>query len=48
VLCQGFGVESATWEPVTNLPKTVLNEYYNLQKQAPVMFAEQDDDSDTF
>jgi hypothetical protein len=47
VMCQGFGVESATWEPVANLPKTVLNEYYSLQKQTETMFAEQDEESDT-
>ena len=48
MLCQGIGVESTTWEPVSNLPKTVLNEYYKLQKQTVDMFAKQDDESDTF
>ena len=48
VLCQGFGVESASWDPVTNLPKAVLNEFYVSQQQAAVLFAEQDDDSDVF
>ena len=47
-LWQGFGVESTTWESVENLPKSVLNDYYVLQQQAVVMFAEQDDDSDAF
>ena len=48
VLWQGFGVESVTWEPVANLPKSVLDEYYALQKQVATMFADLDDDSDTF
>ena len=48
VLCQGFGVESVSWEPVSNLPKDVLNDYYTLQQQAAAMFEEQDDESDAF
>lgn len=48
VLWQGFGVESASWEPVANLPKAVLQEYYTSQQQAAAMFAEQDEDSDVF
>ena len=48
VLWQGFGVESASWESVANLPKAVLQEYYVSQQQAAAMFAEQDDDSDAF
>jgi hypothetical protein len=47
VLCQGFGVESVSWDPVTNLPQPVLNEYYALQKQDAALF-EQDDNSDVF
>ena len=46
VLWQGFGVESASWEPVANLPKSVLNEYYALQKQAVALFEERDDNSE--
>jgi hypothetical protein len=46
VLCQGFGVESVSWEPVANLPKSVLNEYYALQKQAVALFEERDDNSE--
>ena len=33
---------------MANLSKDVLNDYYALQKQAVVMFVEQEDDSDTF
>jgi hypothetical protein len=46
VLWQGFGVESASWEPVANLPKAVLDAYYTLQKQAAALFEEQDDNSE--
>jgi len=46
VLWQGFGVESASWEPVANLPKSVLNEYYALQTQAAALFEERDDNSE--
>jgi hypothetical protein len=46
VLWQGFGVESTSWEPVANLPKSVLNEYYDLQKQAAALFEEWDDNSE--
>ncbi len=48
VLWQGFGVESASWEPVANLPKGVLDAYYALQKQAAALFEEQDDNSEYF
>jgi hypothetical protein len=48
VLWQGFGVESASWEPVSNLPKSVLSEYYALQKQAASLFEERDDNSEDF
>ena len=48
VLWQGFGVESASWEPVANLPKSVLNEYYDLQKQVADLFEERDDNSEEF
>jgi hypothetical protein len=48
VLWQGFGVESASWEPVANLPKSVLSEYYALQKQAAALFEERDDNSEDF
>ena len=44
VLWKGFGVESASWEPVANLP-TVLDTYYTLQQQAAALFNELDDDS---
>jgi hypothetical protein len=40
VLWQGFGVESASWESVANLPKGVLDAYYALQKQAAALFEE--------
>jgi hypothetical protein len=46
VLWQGFGVESASWEPVANLPKGVLDAYYALQKQAAALFEEQGDNSE--
>ena len=45
VLWKGFGVESASWEPVANLPKAVLDAYYTLQQQAAALFNELDDDS---
>ncbi len=48
VLWQGFGVESASWEPVSNLPKSVLSEYYALQKQAAALFEERDENSEDF
>jgi hypothetical protein len=36
------------FKPVANLPQPVLNEYYDLQKQAAALFEEQDDNSDEF
>ena len=48
VLWEWFGVESASWEPVANLSKAVLQEYYVSQQQAASMFAKQDEDSDAF
>ena len=45
-IVEGFGVESGSWEPVTNLPKAVLDTYYTLQKQAAALFDELDDDSE--
>jgi hypothetical protein len=33
---------------VANLPKSVLSEYYDLQKQAAALFEERDDNSEDF
>ena len=45
---KGLGLRVSVWDPVANLPKVVLNDYYVLQKQTVAIFAEQEDDSDTF
>jgi hypothetical protein len=37
-LWQGFGIESASWEPIANLPKLVLDEYQAMQGQAEALF----------
>jgi hypothetical protein len=38
ILWQGFGIESASWEPIANLPKLVLDEYQAMQVQAEALF----------
>jgi len=38
ILWQGFGIESASWEPIANLPKLVLDEYQAMQGQAEALF----------
>jgi hypothetical protein len=45
---QALGLRVSVWDPVANLPKSVLNGYYVLQKQTGAIFSEQEDDSDTF
>jgi len=38
ILWQGFGIESASWEPIGNLAKLVFDEYQAMEGQAEALF----------